>query len=159
MNLDGIELDTLAEEWPLVPENQRPKPLYHMGQFPEKANKAFERKGWQLVDCRLMENETDGEKAAWVKAVLEGLSVGSIEYTDQIAKTIALLSQVLGLGKGTKVEGNAVKILPGSALADVLDFGKNPSNLSGQNVVDQVWRKKNRPGRPRGRNAKKVNNG
>ncbi len=83
--------------WPEAPEDQRPKKLFvEQGFEPEDAS-LLKQKGWAPFDIRTLPNQSDAQRAEAVKAVLEGVRIGSIEANDKRLKHIELEARIYGL--------------------------------------------------------------
>lgn len=82
--------------WPDVPKADRPKKLYHCG-LDTSGDACLIEKGWAPIDVRLMPNKTDGDRAERLKAMLEGIALGSIEPDPKAAKFVELELRVYKL--------------------------------------------------------------
>lgn len=87
-------------DWPVVPEEQRKKKLFHNRKIGEEDLASLREKGWDPSDVRLLPNGNDGEKAESLKAYLEGLRWGSIINDQAIARYVEIEARVLGLTSG-----------------------------------------------------------
>ena len=85
------------DNWPEVPPELRPKRLPHSGLISEAWSAELTRRGWEVVDVRLLPNETDHDRAEAVKAWLEGMRLGTIEIGKDAAKSLELEARVYGL--------------------------------------------------------------
>lgn len=91
------------ENWPDVPEQQRPKKLFVNMSVPATERVVLASKGWEVVDTRLMPCGTDNERLEAVKATLEGIRLGSIEPDKNMKDFLDLEMYVLGVkGKGAQ---------------------------------------------------------
>ena len=109
--------------WPVVPDHQRPKPLYHVGMEPQEAAVLL-KSGWEPQDVRLLDNETDEEKTLAVRAWLEGVRLGSIDATRGVTKFIEMEARILGLPETKKRVSDAPKTKKETVEA-LLDFGRS----------------------------------
>lgn len=87
-------------DWPVVPQELRPKSLFHMSNIPAEEQAALTEGGWKLVDVRLLPENTLEEKEFAVKAWLQGVRLKSIEpgrgqihFSELEAKVYGLLLQ------------------------------------------------------------------
>ena len=83
-------------EFPTVPEEQKPKTLFHEG-MPDAVRYEAEMAGWFPQDVRLMPTKTDADRVAIVKAVLEGVRIGTIEADPKRLRFLELECKVLGM--------------------------------------------------------------
>lgn len=90
--------------WPDVPEDQRPKELYHNYRLDAEDAGLLMEKGWEPLDVRLLPNKTDADKAESLKACLEGLRMGAIKLQQGIARYIEVEARILGLTSGKTPE-------------------------------------------------------
>jgi hypothetical protein len=80
----------------ILTDEQRPRKLFHEGLSCGAAAEA-EQAGWTLVDVRSMPQANDEDRRAAVKAVLEGIRVGSIIPDPKKLKFLDLEARVLGM--------------------------------------------------------------
>lgn len=117
--------------WPEVPEEQRPKKVYHRGLIKPEWAAILHNKGWDPIDVRLLPNATDTDRAEALKAWLEGIRYGTIEADPKQAKWLELEARVYGLhaGKGIpNASGDKKGFIYSDGAIDVaLDFGKGSS--------------------------------
>ena len=66
------------EDWPVIPKDQRPKPLYHMSNIDSALGQALIDSGWEPIDLRLLPERTGEEKVFAIKAWLQGVRLGSV---------------------------------------------------------------------------------
>lgn len=85
--------------WPKAPEAG--KALYVDDDLPADLQADLAGLGWQLIDVRLMPNDSDGARADAWKAYMEGVRVGSITPDKTKLKFLELEGRALGL-LGTK---------------------------------------------------------
>ncbi len=81
------------------------------------------RRNWEPVDIRLIEDA--GER---VKLTLEGLTLGTVEYSDDLLKVLTASAKVLGLGTARDKGGKSKSGLDKVEEEDLLSFGKDHSN-------------------------------
>lgn len=111
--------------WPRVPKELRPKNLY-VDRLMDAADKQMlERRGWRIVDIRLMETRTDGDRAEAVKVYLEGIRVGSIEPTHGLVKHLELEAKIYGLLSNKNQETYSKPKIDDTILESLLDIGSN----------------------------------
>lgn len=91
--LDQVDFSS----WPEVPEAQRPKKLYVNKTLDPLQVLGLLQKGWELVDVRLLPGESDADRAAAVKAWLEGARQGSITVDPKELKHLELEARIVGL--------------------------------------------------------------
>lgn len=92
-----------ADNWPEVPEDARPKRLYVNEPVTNEERAILASKGWEVVDTRILPGKTDQERLEAVKAVLEGIRVGSIQADKMTKDFLDLEMYVLGVkGKGAQ---------------------------------------------------------
>lgn len=91
------QANSLFASWPVVPAEQRPKRLPHIGAITESDSAMLQAKGWEPIDVRLMPNATDAERGMSLKATLEGIRLGTIEAEPKIQKFLDLEARALGL--------------------------------------------------------------
>lgn len=86
-----------STNWPDVPANLRPKPLFVTSVLPADTVEAMKVKGWVVTDLRLWPNGIMSERQALVLAWLEGLRVGSIEPSGRLLDVLDLEAKTCGL--------------------------------------------------------------
>lgn len=97
--------------WPIVPDEDRPKKLFHMGLLDAELTDGsslidyLRERGWEPVDVRLMANRTDADRAEAIKGYLEGIRVGSIEADPKSAKFLEHELRVYGMAQGKTPSG------------------------------------------------------
>lgn len=96
------------EFWPDVPAHERPKKLFVEQSIPVVDAAVFESKGWTIIDVRMLPNSSDADRAETVKALLEGIRVGTIEPDPKRLKFLELEAAVYGL-KNSKGASTAKK--------------------------------------------------
>jgi hypothetical protein len=130
-------------DWPEVPQELRPKPLYVREQLASNEKEVLEKRGWNLIDVRILPARTDGERAEAVKATLEGIRQGSItNITDaSIVRFLELETKIYGMTNNKDGPGKQfVEQKANDSLDTLLDFGK----IDADTFVD-VKRPKGRP--------------
>ena len=92
-----------THDWPTVPEDARPKKLPINVAISDTEREELAAKGWIVIDTRLLPSRTDSERLEAVKAVLEGIRIGSIEADKGTKDFLDLELYVLGVkGKGAQ---------------------------------------------------------
>ena len=120
-----------ANNWPLVPKQMRPKPLYITSVLPAEDEIALRTKGWDPQDLRLWPNTTMSERQALVLAWLEGLRVASIQPTNRIFDTLELEARTCGL-TNLKSVPDKPKDLSQETIETILNIkNKRPERLKG----------------------------
>ena len=85
------------EDWPAVPEDQRPKRLPHSTVLRLEDQELLAAKGWRPMDVRLLPNNNDAERGEALKAWLEGIRMGTIEADAKLLRFLDLEARSLGL--------------------------------------------------------------
>ena len=76
--------------WPLVPEDQRPRPIYTLNLAPTKGELVqLEGLGYVLIDVRSIPSKVDA-----IEATLEGIRFGTIESDPKIFKFLELEARI-----------------------------------------------------------------
>jgi hypothetical protein len=111
-------------QWPTVPPKMRPKTLY-VNEFVSPADSAHLAKvGWNVVDTRVMPNSNSTEHLEAIKAVLEGIRIGSIDAEKGLKDFLDQELYLLGVkGKGTQTDRKGG--MDKEALDSLLDLGKD----------------------------------
>ena len=109
-------------EWPEVPPDQRPRPLFHDGGIVEAAMPIWVNKGWSPLDVRLMPGKNDNQRREAVKAWLEGIRVGAIDVQVKRLRSIEMEARTLGLMSGDIESVDNENDMSGKTLDAVLSF-------------------------------------
>ena len=96
--------------WPEVPEDQRPKKLYHNHLMDEEDREHLVSLGWDPRDVRLLPSKSDADKAESLKAWLEGLRMGAIKLSQAVARYVEVEARILGLTSGKTPEKGTEKV-------------------------------------------------
>ena len=123
--------------WPEVPDEQRPKKLYHNYRMDEDDLKHLVDLGWDPRDVRLLPSKSDAEKAESLKAWLEGLRMGAIKLSQAVARYVEVEARILGLTSGKGPEKDA-----GEASYEGLDFAELQAKIGGPTGYAQDSKKK-----------------
>ena len=111
--------------WPGAPEEERPKALYVYEALPDIVCSWLKNKqGWDVVDVRVMPNQSDADRAEGVKAFLEGVRVGSIEPDKDQLRYLELEARICGLLSNKNRADDMVPTVKEATLDKMLDFGK-----------------------------------
>lgn len=112
-----------VENWPEVPRKRRPLKLFVSENVPEMDTDALRSIGWEIVDVRLLPQDSDALRADALKAQLEGIRQGSIMPDPKKLKFLELEARVYGLhntkqaserkGDGAEGELDASQLLDG----------------------------------------------
>lgn len=86
-----------VSNWPEVPKQLRPKPLFVNTILADDTLKAFINLGWTVVDVRLLPNSSLQERQALVLAWFEGLRNGTIEPNSRLLDVLEAESKACGL--------------------------------------------------------------
>jgi hypothetical protein len=114
----------LAETWPDAPSDERPKNLFVDYTVCQDVRLVLFGRGWKVRDTRILPNKTDADRAEALKAVLEGIRVGTILPDKDRMRWIELEAKVYGLLTGKdKLADTKPKVNP-EVLDNLLDFGK-----------------------------------
>jgi len=131
--------EEILEEWPEVPENQRPKILPINYLVSQSVQESLEKRGWKLVDIRLCSDRKER-----VQNTLEGIGTGSIRGDKDIVRFLELEMRALGLYTGKQSGSDEPADALGDTLEECLDFTSHTK-------VDKIdVQAPKRPGRPRG---------
>jgi hypothetical protein len=109
--------------FPQVPDNQKPRPLYHSSIIPKQILKHLQDKGWEPVDCRLLPDNDLNQRATAVLAWLSGVRMGSIIPEVGQAKFIEMEMRCCGLYIG-KQQATKKDDIEDDDLESILSFGK-----------------------------------
>jgi len=109
-------------QWPVVPQEQRPKKLFYLGALDEEQALALTAAGWQPVDVRLLPQTTDDEQIAAIKAWLQGVRLGSIEAKASQVRFCELEGKVYGALSAKKASNDA-PVMRKDDLDSILNFG------------------------------------
>ncbi len=110
-------------EYPQVPKELSPKPLWHVG-ITDDEELFLKQLGWDPRDLRLLPCETDAERAAAVKARLEAIRMGTVAPpTREELTSLQIEAKICGLmaSKGGVAEDDN---MDGSTLDTLLNFNK-----------------------------------
>ena len=111
--------------WPEAPAEERPKALYVYETLPEIVSAWLKSKqGWDVLDVRVMPNQSDADRAEGVKAFLEGVRVGSIEPGKEQLRYLELEARICGLLSNRSRADDMTPVVKETTLDKMLDFGK-----------------------------------
>lgn len=120
----------LIETWPDAPADDRPKNLFvDYGVSADHCIVLYNR-GWLVHDIRSLRNKTDADRAEGLKAVLEGIRVGSIVPDKEKMRWIELEAKVYGLLTGKDKLSSTVPQINEEVLENILDFGKEKKRIA-----------------------------
>lgn len=115
MDFDSVK--DLFSHWPEVPQEEQEKGLRDFPvnyYIPEDLSATLAEKGWRVQDVRLL-GTTDAGRAEAVKLTLEGIRLGTIEFNEQIHKSMELEAKIYGLvGSTKKLSNKQPGVLEGS---------------------------------------------
>jgi len=120
------EQPSIWDDWPVVPENLRPRPLYHRANLRPDEVKSLEEKGWSLVDTRLLPDNEMKDRTTALLAYLSGVRQGSITHNPDNSKALEVEMRACGLHLG-KGEVTAPKRLEDSPIEDILNLHRKVS--------------------------------
>lgn len=112
---------TSPQDWPLVPPQLRPKPLFVNEFLSEEDLSLLKERGWDVQDVRLLPNSSMAERQRVVLAWLEGLRNGSIQAHPKIYDTLELEAKTCGLTQA-KEPTEKPKSLDNATLDKILDM-------------------------------------
>lgn len=119
-----------AADWPSVPTEMRPKPLYVNVVLQGNDAELLKSRGWSVQDVRLMAADSDADRASVVKAVLEGVRQGSIQMSPQALKFLELESRVVGLFNQKDGPSEKAALSKNHDLETILDFAKGTTTAT-----------------------------
>lgn len=133
------------QDYPLVPNTQRPKPFYVMENLTSDVVGTLTSMGWQVMDVRLIDARADR-----VKATFEGISVGTITISKDVYRfleTEARMEKLL-LNKESFSTGDDDTYLDKSDIDSILNFGGPVKLPLKENTAVAPDSNKPRRGRP-----------
>jgi hypothetical protein len=120
--------------FPIVPDNQKPRQLYHTSRIAQQMVASLKNKGWEPTDCRLMPDNDLNQRATAVLAWLSGVRMGSIIPEIGQAKFIEMEMRCCGLYIG-KQQSNKKDDIQDDDLESILSFGKKQKTQTTQNII------------------------
>tara|TARA_Y100000034_G_C6654825_1_gene286783 strand:- start:187 stop:564 length:378 start_codon:yes stop_codon:yes gene_type:complete len=121
--------DDLIAYWPEAPKDSRPKNLFVNYSMPPKARNILYERGWRVRDTRTLPNQTDADRAEGLKAVLEGIRVGSIIPEKEKMRWAELEAKVYGLLTGKDKLADKTPKIQQEVLDNLLDFGDKKAKI------------------------------
>ena len=115
--------------WPAAPKEERPKNLFVNYTVDKKCRDEMALRGWTLFDTRALPNKTDADRAEGVKAVLEGVRVGSIAPDREKLRWAELEAKVYGLLTGKDKLADKTPQISQEVLDNLLDFGRKKAKI------------------------------
>ena len=112
------------QDWPEVPQTQRPKKMYVNEGINGFDTTCLREKGWEVVDTRVMPNKTSKDKEKVVLAVLEGVRTGSIIPGKDQLKYLELEARVCGLLRTTSSDIPERESISNDDVNTLLSFGR-----------------------------------
>ena len=110
------------KNWPHV----QAKELYHVGDLEIHELGYLEKRGWIVIDIRVLPNESDGDRATCLKNHLEGIRMGTIMPVKEGLRHLELEAKIYGL-ISTKIRPDEVKKAEytDKTIDDILSIGKD----------------------------------
>jgi|TARA_Y100000310_G_scaffold313705_1_gene362381 hypothetical protein len=121
--------EELAYTWPNAPKDKEPKRLYIDYSINQDQDAALANRGWVVCDVRTLPNKTDADRAEGLKAVLEGIRVGSITPDKDKLRWAELEAKVYGLLTGKDKLADKTPKINEEVLENLLDFGKKKAKM------------------------------
>lgn len=121
--------DDLIAYWPEAPKDSRPKSLFVNYSMPPQARNIMYERGWMVRDTRTLPNKTDADRAECLKAVLEGIRVGSIIPEKEKMRWAELEAKVYGLLTGKDKLADKTPKIQQEVLDNLLDFGDKKAKI------------------------------
>ena len=115
--------------WPPAPKDERPKSLFVNYTVDTACHEAMTLRGWSVLDTRVLPNKTDADRAEGLKAVLEGIRVGSIEPDKEKMRWLELEAKVYGLLTGKDKLADKTPKINKEVLDNLLDFGGKKAKI------------------------------
>ena len=121
--------EELENTWPVASQDDRPKDLFVDYPVGHDAKTTLSKRGWRVRDTRTLPNRSDADRAEGLKAVLEGIRVGSITPDREKLRWSELEAKVYGLLTGKdKLADKAPKVNQ-EVLDNLLDFGGKKAKI------------------------------
>ena len=115
--------------WPTAPKDERPKSLFVNYTVTKTCLEEMSLRGWSVLDTRTLPNKTDADRAEGLKAVLEGIRIGSIEPDREKMRWLELEAKVYGLLTGKDKLADKTPKINKEVLDNLLDFGKKKAKI------------------------------
>ena len=121
--------EELSNVWPEASKDDRPKDLFVDYPVSQGERLRLLNRGWRVCDTRTLPNRSDADRAEGLKAVLEGIRVGSITPDKEKLRWAELEAKVYGLLTGKdKLADKAPKVNQ-EVLDNLLDFGEKKAKI------------------------------
>ena len=121
--------EELENTWPEAPQDARPKDLFVDYPVPPKTRNLLYERGWRVRDPRTLPTRSDADRAEGLKAVLEGIRVGSITPDREKLRWSELEAKVYGLLTGKDKLADKTPKINQEVLDNLLDFGKKKAKI------------------------------
>ena len=121
--------EELSNIWPSAPKDERPKCLYVDYGMNQDQNATLSNRGWQVCDVRTLPNGSDADRAEGLKALLEGVRVGSIAPDREKLRWAELEAKVYGLLTGKDKLADKSPKVNQEVLDNLLDFGGKKAKI------------------------------
>jgi hypothetical protein len=121
--------EELVAYWPEAPSEERPKNLFVDYPLDADSRAVLQERGWKALDVRTMPNKTDADRAEGLKAVLEGVRVGSILPDKTRLRWLELEAKVYGLLTGKDKLADTTPKINTEVLENLLDFGEKKAKM------------------------------
>lgn len=121
--------DELTGFWPSALPEEQPKDLFVNYTVSKTHRLTLEKRGWCVRDTRRLPNKTDADRAEALKAVLEGIRVGSIAPDKDKMRWLELEAKVYGLLTGKDKLADTTPKVNQEVLENLLDFGKKKAKM------------------------------
>ena len=115
--------------WPTAPKEERPKSLFVNYTVDKECRDEMALRGWTVFDTRALPNKTDADRAEGVKAVLEGVRVGSIAPDREKLRWAELEAKVYGSLTGKDKLVDKTPQISQEVLDNLLDFGGKKAKI------------------------------
>jgi len=115
--------------WPAAPKEERPKSLFVNYTVDKACRDEMVLRGWAVFDTRTLPNKTDADRAEGLKAILEGIRVGSIEPEREKMRWLELEAKVYGLLTGKDKLADKTPKIKKEVLDNLLDFGEKKAKI------------------------------
>lgn len=127
------------EDWPYLPDGVS-KIIYVDKALEWSINNNLIKKGYMIVDVRLMPNESADNKKEVIQACLLGIIDGTIVADDEKRKYLELLAKTEGLLVSKSISGKFNLTYDSETLHELLNFGDSRHTLrpASEKEMDQA---------------------